>query len=251
MDWIITLLEWAIIILAALLALPYVLGPALVWMSQKMPEAYRFKRLDGDNFLAERSETFRQLHQDIVGAGFSYIGSSELLLSHSSMAFSIYYQPETQLCCTLSSAYSEPMNTTQLEFTQLYEDGSLISINNNPLFNIYPEWDKKTGYRFPKVNDFNELLMIADTLLAMQPASIRKKALPQGAEFELIEAHLNEELQRLVSLGYVSDHVVDGERRLTAKGALLFTWKLCWPIKGWLGRRDETRSISALKAASH
>lgn len=247
MEWILTLLEWTIIIILVLIALPYIIGPALVWMSQTMPERYHFTQLDPDAFLSERSETFLQLHEQILAAGFRYIGSSSLLMSHSSMAFSIYYQPETRLCCTLSSAYSEPMNTTQLEFTQLYEDGSLISVNNNPLFNIYPAWDKKTGYRFPQVNNFNELLEIADTLLSMQPAWPLKKALPEGHEFELIEEHLNEEMQRLIDTGYVSRTVSNGERKLTIKGALLFTWKLCWPIKNYLGRRDETLSQKALR----
>ncbi len=240
------ILEWIIYIALALTALPYVVGPPLVWLSQTMPEAYRFALLDTEAFLAERSDTFLALHKQISASGFHYIGSSELAMSHSSMAFSIYFNPESLLCCTLSSAYSEPMNTTQIEFTQLFEDGSVVNINNNPLFNIYPDWDKKIGYRFPQVNDFDQLLSIASALIAAHQTTSSKSGLEQGREFAVIEQHLNSEMQRLIDTGYVSPTVHQGKRRLTIKGALLFTWKLCWPIKGWLARRDEIFSRKAL-----
>jgi hypothetical protein len=69
-------------------------------------------------------------------------------MSDSSMYFSIYDATDSTLCCALSSAYSQPSNTTQIEFTQLFEDGSIINVNNNPLFDIYPKWDKNRVIAF-------------------------------------------------------------------------------------------------------
>jgi hypothetical protein len=241
-------LEWIVKIGLALLGIQYALGPILVWWSQKMPEAYRFNKLDSSKFLSERSDTFLNLHKEILSRGFEYVGSSEMKASNSSMYFSIYYNIETKLCCTLSSAHSKPSNTTQMEFTQLFADGSLININNNPLFHVYPEWDKKKCYRFPNINSFTELLDVSRKLINSY-GSAEKTGFTPGEEFSVIESHLTDELLRLVSLGWVSKKVFNGERRLTVKGAILLTWQLCWPIKKVMSNKDEKLSNRALQNA--
>jgi hypothetical protein len=118
-------------------------------------------------------------------------------MSDSSMYFSIYDATDSTLCCALSSAYSQPSNTTQIEFTQLFEDGSIINVNNNPLFDIYPKWDKKSSYRFPNANSFDELFTVAKTIVDNMGRSA-KLGLQKGNEFSSIEEHLTDELQRLV-----------------------------------------------------
>jgi hypothetical protein len=123
------IIESTIIVVITLVVSQYIFGPILIWCLQKMPESYRFNILNAEEFLEERSDIFLNLHNEIKNNGFNYIGSSELKMSHSSMCFSIYYNTDSKLCCTLSSAYSQPSNTTQIEFTQLFEDGSVININ--------------------------------------------------------------------------------------------------------------------------
>ena len=76
-------------IILILLVSPYVVGPILVFFTQKFPNKYNFKILDTDDFLSERSETFCVLHEEIQKYGFEYLGSSELIQSNSSMYFSI------------------------------------------------------------------------------------------------------------------------------------------------------------------
>jgi hypothetical protein len=242
MEW----LEWILKIALLLIGMQYVAGPVVVWWTQKLPERYKFVRLDSEEFLTQRSNTFLRLHRELVAGSFGYIGSSELKMSLATMYFSIYYNPQTKLCCTLSSAHSKPASTTQIEFTQLFDDGSVVNVSNNPLFDIYPAWDRKIVYRFPNTNDFGELLSAANKLIEKETKSV-KVGLKQGSEFETIENYLTQEMMRLISMGLVSGKAVGGERHLTLKGAIIFTWKLCWPVKSILSSLDEKRSIRALQ----
>ena len=160
------IMDWALKLLIGFLLFQYLIGPVLIWLVQKMPSEYKFRPTEHENFIEQRSQTFVDLHNQITSSSFRYVGSFDLEDSHSQVYFSIYYNDKLKLCCTLSSAYSQPSNTTQIEFTQLFSDGTLVNINNNPLFNVYPDWEVKTCYRFPNINSFQSLLYIAQKLVS-------------------------------------------------------------------------------------
>ncbi|MET0027012.1 MAG: hypothetical protein ABW101_05195 [Candidatus Thiodiazotropha sp.] len=243
-------MHWIVVLLVVFLVFQYLVGPILVYFNQKLPESYRFKLLESEPFLEQRGRVFQQLHQEICESGFRYVGSSEMHMSHSALYFSVYYSEPRKLSVLLMTAHAE--NTTpftQIEFVQLYRDGSLLSVSNNGLFSVYPEWDIKQMYRFPQVNDFTELLQITDRLIGKYKTKSVAEALPQGEEFSIIEAHLNDEMAHLVEIGWVSPVVRDHERGLTFKGAVLMTWKMCWPVKILINKIDVNRSLSALENA--
>ena len=245
MDFII----WIIVsIFIVFLASQYVLGPIMVYFNQTFPEKYQFKLLDQDEFLSERGEIFNQLHHQICSNHFRYVSSSELLSSQSSLYFSIYYSEKRKLTCSLVTAQATLYNpTTQIEFTQMYSDGTFLSINNNSIFSIYPKWDIKESYRYVNVNDFEKLLHIMDqVILARKQGSIPQEV-ENGLEFQLIEKHLNDELHRLIQLGWVSSRLSNGQHRLMIKGALFMTWKMCWPIKSILNKYDLNKARNVLK----
>lgn len=230
-----------------MLFIQYVIGPILVWTSQKFPSEYRFNLLDNERFLSERSPVFMQLHNKIISNRFEYIGSSELVQDNSSLYFSIYNNYELKLACTLSSAESLAINTTQIEFTQMYSNGSVLNVNNTPLFDIYPPTDRKLSFRFPDINNFNQLLKIALKLIKCEKRGEERTTLERGKEFATIEDHLNNELRYLIKKGWVSDKVKNKQRKPSITGAILITWKLCWPIKQILNHLDTTRSKEALE----
>lgn len=64
-----------------------------------------------------------------------------------------------------------------------------------------------------------------------------------------IEAHLTEEMNLLISKGWASTKVINNVRKLTIKGAIFMTWKLCWPVKLWFNNRDVSQSKKALRNA--
>lgn len=241
------ILLWLFIIVSGLVCLPYIVGPILVYRSQKMPTTYKFVPLELQAFLEKRGEIFRQLHDEITANGFSYIGSAELGMSHSAMYFSIFYSADKAITCTLLSAEARNIGTsTQIEFTQMYTDGTLLSVNNNVTFGVFPEWKIKQCFRFPHINNFSQLLEIAERLMHKYKVGIPVKPMPTGEEFAIIEAHLNEEMHQLIERGWVSAQASADGRQLTLKGAILMTWKMCWPLKQIIDKNDIARSMKAL-----
>jgi len=241
-------LEWLLVPLALFMCLQYGLGPIMVYRNQRMPDRYSFSLLEGEGFLSDRGLAFSSLHYQVQQQGFRYAGSSELKLSHSVIYFSVYYSERRKLCCSLMAAHAthcEPL--TSVEFTQMYSDGTLLNVNNTAVFGVYPEWEKKVAYRFPHVSDLVELLDVAERIIKTRNSKAEPVAMVDGKEFEAVESHLNEELDRLIKLGWVSSRLFGGERRLTMKGAVLMTWKMCWPIKFILNQRDVRRSMKVLK----
>ena len=244
-------IAWLLVPLALLVSLQYLLGPIMVYINQKIPGRYRFDLMDSEEFLSARGPVFQLLHDQIQEQGFRYVGSSELRMSHSVIYFSIYYSYSRKLACTLMTAHADHDNpVTQIEFTQMYSDGTLLNVNNNAVFGVYPEWDIKEAYRFPHVNDVSELLEMTEKIIRIRKPKAEALAMVEGKEFETIENHLNDEMDRLVRLGWVSSRSHDNEHKLTLKGAVLMTWKMCWPIKFILNKFDARRSVNVLKNAT-
>ena len=246
MDYI----NWIIYPVMIFLCVQYVLGPIMVYFNQKLPTKYRFEILDSEEFLNERGSMFCALHEQILGSGFRYVGSSELNMSHSALYFSIYYSEELKLTCTLMTAHAaHNVPFTQIEFTQIYEDGTLFGVNNNGIFGAYPKWSIKDGYRFPSINDFNKLLEITEKLIGRYKSDCAPIALEAGTEFQIIENHLNDEVKHLIEIGWVSPKKSGKNYNLTVKGAVIMTWKMCWPIKMFINKADIKRSEIALRNA--
>lgn len=236
-------------IILILLVLPYVVGPILVFFTQKFPNKYNFKILDTDDFLSERSDTFCVLHEEIQKYGFEYLGSSELIQSNSSMYFSFYNNCDLKLACTLSTAHSKPVNSTQIEFTQMYEDGWVLNVNNNSLISVFPPNKRKLSYRFPEINDIEQLLDATKRLVDKNDTRKKRVNFEPGAEISTIEAYLDEEVQTLIAMGWVSKEAQNSEHNPTIRGAALMTWKLCWPVKKILERKEESFARNALNSA--
>lgn len=243
-------INWIIYLLLIFVGIQYFLGPTMVYFNQKLPIKYRFKILDSENFLKERGAIFCNLHEQIISSGFRYVGSSELNMSHSALYFSIYFSEELKLTCTLMTAHAaHNVPITQIEFTQIYANGTLFGVSNNGIFGVYPKWSIKDGYRFPSVNDFNKLLTITYKLISRYKSDCSPIALEPGSEFQTIENHLNDEVQHLIEVGWVSSKQHGNNYHLTIKGAVIMTWKLCWPIKLFINSADVKRSEMALQNA--
>ena len=243
-------INWVIYPLLIFIGAQCLLGPIMVYLNQNIPIKYKFTILDSEIFLEERGSIFRALHDQILGSGFRYVGSSELNMSHSALYFFIYYNEELKLTCTLMTAHAaHNAPFTQIEFTQLYKDGTLFGVNNNGIFGVYPKWSIKDGYRYPSVNDYNQLLNIARKLIDRYKSNCTPIELEPGSEFQIIESHLNDEVQHLIEIDWVSPRQRGDSYHLTIKGALLMTWKMCWPIKSFINKADIKRSESALRNA--
>ncbi|MCD4774593.1 MAG: hypothetical protein K8S15_00915 [Candidatus Aegiribacteria sp.] len=240
---------WIIKFLVFVLGIQYLIGPIIVWCTQKLPEKYVFRLVDSKKFLSERTPTFIALHEEIQDKEFEYIDSSELNMSNTSVCFSIYNHFDKKIVCTLVTARSDSINTTYIEFTQLYKNGSVLNVSNSSIINIYPTSEMRLSFRFPQVNDFDKLLTYAEKLINSNKQNEQRITFEKGKEFETVESYLNIELNELIERGWVQSKVVTGNRRLTIKGALLMTWKSVWPVKQILNRSDIAYSKRAIENA--
>jgi hypothetical protein len=244
-----TILEWVVTCAILMWVLPHVLGPILVWYSQKIPEHYRLAPIEGMQGPEYWSSAVAMMHEDLLGLGFEHVAVSELAMNKVSMVFSLYRDDRRRLSGTLVHAKSKAMNFAFAEFTQLYADGSALSIYNAPIASVYPPSQYKFHCRFPKVKAVAELLRITEKIRDGYPNTHPPVVLPKGNEFQAIGMFLDRESNELIQKGWLSSQASNGFRRLTIKGAVLMTWKSCWPWKTILDRMDQRRSLKALQRA--
>lgn len=242
-------------IMLGLILLPVIalnlLGPLLIWRTQKLPARIRFKPHDEAGFLADRDDDFRRLDGDIRALGFGYLGSSYMRDTHTEANFSLYTHPGDQSCAMVVSMVSKVKSFTYVEFTQIYADGSLLSASNIGMASTYPRMAVKIAVRFAEVADPRELYARFRSLRAGLRNSAR--AVPYSADegFRMIEDHLDHESDVLVEMGYCHPQVdAEGRRALTLKGAYLLSWRSIFPGKGLTGWLDRQRSARLLAQAS-
>lgn len=245
----------ALQILLALVLLPVLalnlLGPLLIWRSQKLPARIRFKPHDEASFLANRDDDFRRLDAGVRDLGFGYLGSSYLRDTHTEANFSLYTHGSDRSCAMVVSMVSKIKAITYVEYTQVYADGSLLSTSNIDMTSTYPHMPVKIATRFAEVDDPRELHA---RFLALR-AGLRNsaRAVPYSAEegFRMVEDYMDHESDLLVEMGYCHPQVdAEGRRALTLKGAYLLSWRAIFPGKGLTGWLDRQRSARLLAQAS-
>lgn len=243
-------------ILLALLLLPVLalnlLGPLLIWRTQKLPARIRFRPHAETGFLANRDDGYRQLDAQIRALGFGYLGSSYMRDTQTEASFSLYTHASDQSCAMVVTMVSKIRTITYVEFTQVYADGSLLSASNVDMPSSYPRTALKMAVRFGEVADPRELHARFRSLRAGLRNSAR--AVPYSADegFRMVEDFMDHESDLLVEMGYCHPQVdAEGRRALTLKGAYLLSWRSIFPGKGlkrWLDRQHAARMLAQATA---
>jgi len=231
---------------ALLLLFFHISSPLIVRKTERLPETYRFNATP-----AFETDLVRSLKFQLSTLGFEYIGSSELRDSISDTHFSLFREKEGTLSATVVTVQNPLDHFTYLEFMQLYQDGTVVSVSNAPVCSVYPTMDKRITLRLPKVQNSETLLKVVE--LAKFHSSLNAPAVPlrDGTEFAQVAATLNDELQQLINRGYVASDARNGQRSLTLKGALLFAWKSLWPWRYFRQRLEEKQTKTFLFACKH
>lgn len=216
------------------------LGPLLIKKIQKLPARVKFEKHDEKEFLSSRDQEFNELNRKIIEIGFEYVGSSFMADSHTNTSFSLYSNDADLTCCTIVSMVSKVKSLTYVEFSQLYNDGSMLDVSNANQVSPFPKMDLKLAVRYPEIHEPKELY---EVFLKLKK-SLKNTAQPIGYDkskgFEVVEEFMAQESDMLVEKGYCNEPVdQEGKRTLTFKGAYLMTWRSVFPgnkIKNWLDR---------------
>lgn len=226
------------------------LGPFVIWKTQKLPAVVKFKPLDNDLFLAERSPVFVNYNDSIIGLGFEVVGSSMLEDSHSESTFRLYWNSELSLSAMAVTIKSNVEEMTYIEFTQKYNDGSVLDVSNSPRPEGYPDLGIKKAYRYPNLLCAVGLLAAHQKLSKNLKCRIAHKEFDMGSGFGEVESFLRCESDALLERGLVKPEIDEnGKRSLTLLGALALTYRAVFPGKNIWGYITEMRAKLALKNA--
>ncbi len=231
-------------------ALLNLLGPLFVKKVQKLPARIRFTAHDENEFLLNREEEFNQLDSEIKNIGFEYIGSSYMKDTNAETNFSLYTNETDMTCALVVSIVSSVKTITYVEFSQLYEDGSMLDVFNATQVSPFPDMDVKIALRYPDIKSPKELYNIFLRIKNYLKNTALPMAYDKSKGFKHIEDFMARESDELVKRGYCYNEIdSDGKRSLTWKGAYLLTWRSVFPgnrIRDFIDRSYAARVLRNL-----
>lgn len=226
------------------------LGPLIIWKSQRLPARPELQEYQPDNFLAERESQFCEWHRELGQLGYQVATTASLEDTQVSSHIAVYSHPDDSSCATLACLESIKGNLVYLEFSQLHADNSILDVSNSPQVSAYPRLPHKRTLRFPKVITAAELHRIfIDLRSHLSNSSVPVPPQPDRLLEQVIE-HFGIESDALVKRGICHPDIdTDGKRSLTLKGAYMLTWASVFPGKPLKDRLDQYLSCRLLERA--
>lgn len=223
-----------------LILLPYVLGPIMVKLTQKMPRKPHFDEVDFDEVTAgmpaDALEFFQKSHGSLSKEGFQ--PRAFLLQSKQvpgvSVAIRLYEESRSLdyaaviLILAKVPGLPQEVHQSMIEFSTRFATGDTIDTSNRADPDSFPQPDKKDVLRCPIFKDPGLLYQVHKARLDGQALS-EKIRIEEGMEAAEISRSMAEEVEWAASLGYFS---LSGEKYVpTWKGCLLMTWRQLFPLK--------------------
>lgn len=238
----------AAVIIVALPVFMNTVGPFIVWKTQRIPANVTFLPIDDHEFISERNAEFIAYDTEIKEHGFEVIGSSLLADSHANSYFRLYWSADLMLAAMVVTIKSNIEDITYIEFSQKFSNGTVLDVSNSPRGEVYPKFDFKQAYRYPKKKRFDELFA-AYQILAKSFEGVAK---PQNYDlsrgFGEVEDFIKKESDALLQKGFIHPEIdEEGKRKLTLRGAAFMTYLAVAPGKNIWGYVTERRANKALK----
>lgn len=245
------MLENIIIIIAGFVVgipiLMNTIGPIIIWKTQKLPAIVQFDPVNNEIFIKERNSEFIKYDESIKQLGFEVLGSSVLRDNQTDTFFRLYWNPEIRVAVTVVTIKNNAHDLTYIEFTQKFNDGSMLDVSNSPRPEGYPKIDFKHAFRFPEITEPSHLLKAH---LKLQK-NIFKDMAPVAFEVERgfgeVEDFIRRESEALLEKGIVKRDIdPEGNRSLTLYGALLLTCTSVPPgvnIWGFITERQAKKAL--------
>jgi hypothetical protein len=237
---------WGILII---LAAQHLLGPYLVWKSERVPVKYQFPPVEVSAFLSQQAPAVRDTAARLEGLGFVPCASSTLSRSNVQAAF-LLLRHRTEPCSAMLVVFSHARGSIHYtEFNQRFSDGSVLDVMSCPTPSVYPAHPKKMLCRFPGMPE-TELHAAFDRIrcrVAQKKSPV--PTLEPGQELADLARWMDLEVADLIERGYYHRTEHDDHHRVTPKGACLFTLRLVWPWKPLLTYLELSRARRELAAS--
>lgn len=254
---------WFAVAFAAMLVLPYLLGPILLRLNmtqQAHPEVVPFP-IDHPGLPEDVREHFDTVTEEMARVGFEPVAGLALprQMPDVKAVLVMFANRTTKDAAIATAIYADkldpPLQTSYVEIISRFRDGRMVQTNNSQQMGAFPMKEGVSTIYFPSVQRADRLYRVHQAL-ADRFARDAVKVLRLDEEFHgdaaaYLTRALREELEGQIDTGYMFLSP-DGEVfRPTIKGAFLMCWALLFPFKQIrFARRDakEKRILEELRA---
>ena len=144
-----TILQVAIVLAIGFPVALNLFGPLIIWKTQKIPADTRFNEIDDGVIMKEATPSFFQFHQSITDIGFRSLGASTVSDSLSTTYFRLYWHQDLRVAATVVMVKNKVEEITYMEFTQRFNDGSVLDVSNSPQHDPFPRFRSSPFFVFP------------------------------------------------------------------------------------------------------
>lgn len=249
------ILFWIVIALVGLVLLPFILGPVLVKTTQRLPAKPRFEHIDPNEGLSsEVYELFKASLGPMQEIGFTeqvFLRQDEQMPGQT-VNLCALTNPQTHdmgmvVHMMQQVEAGKPIKVPYVEYFTRYEDETSVTTNNNDEIMPFPKQEGRRTTQVPEIKDPKRVHEIHRVLMGVdQHGPIKPAPMADGLEATVIESMVKE-FETQIGTGYL---VLDpgGECfRPTWKGAILMTWKLCWPVSAIVRSLRKSATASLLR----
>ena len=199
-----------------------IIGPFIVWRTQKIPTIVQFELVSDDEFFERCTEGVPYFDEQMIDAGFVVVGNSSLHDSHTDTWFRVYWHAQLKLAGTVVGiSATNQQDLTYCEFSQKFSDGRWLNVSNSSRPEAYPALPIKQSFQFPDVLVVEQLMSLHAQLRQRLKGDLQPIDYQAEQGFAEITAFLREESDALLDKGLVKPEIdADGKRSLTLYGAL-------------------------------
>lgn len=221
--------------------LPYVLGPILVKATHTQAAWAVFRDLEAadENLPGDAKAYFEASMTPLLELGFTPLACMEMsgYVKNVIVYFAIFEHAQFHDYAMLDAFYLTIPNgeckkrSTHTEFISLLSKEQSLTTNNSSELAATPPVPNREKYFFRKVSDPKQLYRVHRELVRRSFSGERMPLPVWERDGRVIQESIAREHEFLVQMGYLQLDEMAQRYRLTWKGAILMTWRLCWPIK--------------------
>lgn len=222
---------WLLVLILGAVAVPYVLGPVMIFLNVTQQAEPEFELLDLEDPPVRIPKSYFKDAFAATELGFEVAAhlrqKDQVPGVLTCLSLLSHYEERTVAIVVYMLTKNAPPNR-YIEFATDFEDGVEIATNNTPTPGAFAKVPEKIVQSAPHVKGVSDLFRVH--LAVIQKKATERKPLPEGREVEEMCSGMVKDLTRQVEQGYFRLDRKAGKFRPTVKGAVLMTWKLAWPV---------------------
>lgn len=251
-------LEWVLGVVIIVSAVPYVLGPILVWFQQRAPADPHFEPFDVARHAvpAELANGIESTVTPLEQQGFRRVAdlfhASEV--STTPIRLALLTHEGAGLAAIAAAVWDTrpkaPPGVTYVEFAVKFRDERAFSVHNSPQPEVYGRHPLKLTTRIPQVRDPARLWHISRELLRRRYGSVSGATFDMSDPAGFLARAMVREYRQQVETGYFQLDEAAQVFRPTWRGAWIMTWRLLPPmsqVREWLTRRRAAALLEELR----